>query len=527
MDPLTVLQDYTARNLIDSISIVGEDCSFGTEFVFPKSVETAKGSQTGGSYTLETLVFFVRCRNLRHVEYMQQARGAKLSYVAFTDRKPMLELLEGRVPRTDAVDVVAPLPGALATSAPGVPHGAVPLANQQQLRGEESRAEANEGAAMSGAPTPKRARLAPEIPGALAAAYPEGTDVASLLEEAPSALPNEMELLLAKEKPVLDREEMLTCLRKKNAFASLLGVLAKKEEERKRHERQQAKELQAKKQRDEDEAAVRPALESSRAAADDRHVPGGGARVGEDRHYWDGYGPDEPETLGIDQFSLNVQDTRIQQRGAVPSAANQAGPNSRGSTQSNPSSRIPSSVPSHRSSHSSHSRKPAPSGPPIILVPNAASTLINIFNVKEFLENGLFVKPEEAAKGITKKPEVVEIYRKFGRDKPVLYHARDRPTALNKKEWERVVAVFVLGKEWQFKDWPFKDYVEVLGKLQGAFVRFEDSVSASDATSAVRHWNVVFVTLSKHKRHQDRTAARAFWDKLDTFLSAKKSSLLF
>ena len=27
-----------------------------------------------------------------------------------------------------------------------------------------------------------------------------------------------------------------------------------------------------------------------------------------------------------------------------------------------------------------------------------------------------------------------------------------------------MVAVFVLGKEWQFKGWPFKDHVEILDK---------------------------------------------------------------
>jgi hypothetical protein len=32
------------------------------------------------------------------------------------------------------------------------------------------------------------------------------------------------------------------------------------------------------------------------------------------------------------------------------------------------------------------------------------------------------------------------------------------------------VAVFVLGKEWQFKDWPFKDHVEIFNKSKWSFV---------------------------------------------------------
>jgi parafibromin len=41
---------------------------------------------------------------------------------------------------------------------------------------------------------------------------------------------------------------------------------------------------------------------------------------------------------------------------------------------------------------------------------------------------------------------------------------RDKPSALKADDWDRVVAVFVLGKEWQFKDWPFKDRVEIFNK---------------------------------------------------------------
>lgn len=46
------------------------------------------------------------------------------------------------------------------------------------------------------------------------------------------------------------------------------------------------------------------------------------------------------------------------------------------------------------------------------------------------------------------------------------YEVRDKPSALKADDWDRVVAVFVLGKEWQFKDWPFKDHVEIFNKGQ-------------------------------------------------------------
>jgi parafibromin len=88
-----------------------------------------------------------------------------------------------------------------------------------------------------------------------------------------------------------------------------------------------------------------------------------------------------------------------------------------------------------------------PEGAPIILVPSAFQTLLNIYNAKDFLEDGVYVAPDVKAKQMPKKPECVTIQRKIGREKvPVAYEIRDKPSALTPNDWERVVVVFVLGK---------------------------------------------------------------------------------
>lgn len=87
------------------------------------------------------------------------------------------------------------------------------------------------------------------------------------------------------------------------------------------------------------------------------------------------------------------------------------------------------------------------------------------------------------------------------------------------------MAVFVLGKEWQFKDWPFSDSVEIFTKVLGVYLRFDDQ--SADAAGAALSWNVKVITLSRHKRHQDRTAALKFWDHLDSFLTSRRSTLRF
>ena len=69
---------------------------------------------------------------------------------------------------------------------------------------------------------------------------------------------------------------------------------------------------------------------------------------------------------------------------------------------------------------------------PIILVPSATQTLLNVFNAKEFLEDAVYVSPEGKMREM-KRPEVVTIERKIGRDKPVLYQVRDKPELLSKR----------------------------------------------------------------------------------------------
>ncbi|XP_028114686.1 protein CDC73 homolog isoform X2 [Camellia sinensis] len=133
-------------------------------------------------------------------------------------------------------------------------------------------------------------------------------------------------------------------------------------------------------------------------------------------------------------------------------------------------------------------------GVPIILVPSAFQTLITIYNVKEFLEDGVFIPTDVKVKQMKgPKPECVTVQKKFSRDRLVTaYEVRDKPSVLKAEDWDRVVAVFVLGKEWQFKDWPFKDHVEIFNKILGFFMRFEDD--SVESAKNVKQWNVKIIS---------------------------------
>ncbi|XP_010938049.1 protein CDC73 homolog [Elaeis guineensis] len=160
-------------------------------------------------------------------------------------------------------------------------------------------------------------------------------------------------------------------------------------------------------------------------------------------------------------------------------------------------------------------------GVPIILVPSASQTLITIYNVKEFLEDGVFVPTDvkmKAMRGV--RPDCVTVQKKLSRERAVAaYEVRDKPSTLKPEDWDRVVAVFVLGKEWQFKDWPFKDHVEIFNKIIGFYVRFEDD--SVESAKTVKQWNVKIISISKFKRHQDRAAALEVWDRLEEFIRSR------
>lgn len=168
--------------------------------------------------------------------------------------------------------------------------------------------------------------------------------------------------------------------------------------------------------------------------------------------------------------------------------------------------------------------------PPIIMVPPAATALINILNIKEFLETGTFRTPEQAAAAGAKKPDqsYISMMRTAGRKAPgIKYHITDKEPQ-KEEDWNRVVAVFCLGKAWQFRRFPFAgaesgDLVDTFQKVFGVYVHYGDE----PVDPQVKKWNVKLLKIGRHNRDGDPEAFRDFWTTLDAFLAAKKSNLTY
>lgn len=216
-----------------------------------------------------------------------------------------------------------------------------------------------------------------------------------------------------------------------------------------------------------------------------------------------------------------------------------------------------------------------PRGTPIILVPALESSVINMWNAKAFFQDGVYktveqCKAEKIAEAQSKWEErklrwearkakyeerkakaekdnaefnerfteempvftessvkrdgVVRILRKIATkegQKPIFYNITDKEPK-KEEDWAKVVGVFVLGKPWQFKYWPYPgakegDMVATFNTVCGVYLHYSDE----PVSAMIKGWNVKLLPLSRHSRHRDLTVATDYFRQLDSFLEGK------
>lgn len=189
---------------------------------------------------------------------------------------------------------------------------------------------------------------------------------------------------------------------------------------------------------------------------------------------------------------------------------------------------VPKTVPPTASSSSLPRRKDNRLHTPIFILPSALTSIITMYNAREFFEDFRYVPSEEKKKsaGVKKTPELT-IYRR----KPDPAHpgqtiskpirVTDNPLRLNPQEWKQVAAVFVAGPAWQFKGWPDMktggSLVDIFNKIKAFHLKFDEAKLDSN----VQKWNVEVLQISKTKRHLDKASMLRFWDIMDKYLSKR------
>ncbi|RXK34873.1 parafibromin [Tremella mesenterica] len=159
---------------------------------------------------------------------------------------------------------------------------------------------------------------------------------------------------------------------------------------------------------------------------------------------------------------------------------------------------------------------------PIIIISSSPTSLVTMWNVKKFLEQGVFEPSEisranEAQQGNTRAEDMVPVLRKRSTPQGEVsskYYVVDGVEALQKfgqDAWDRVVCVLTTGQAWQFKPYKWQDPKVLFRHVKGVYFQW----SNEPVNPTVRDWNVTEMRIDRNKRHIDRQVVAEFWRVLD------------
>ena len=194
------------------------------------------------------------------------------------------------------------------------------------------------------------------------------------------------------------------------------------------------------------------------------------------------------------------------------------------------------------SSNTSNAKSPAKKSylvgkRPVIVVPKGMTAPLTLMNAHEFFANGRFVPLQVMRQNKQKTTPVTRFTRSFGSGSSsssqispqqlVEFEITDNPKRLlgvDLREWERIVAVIVLGQAWQFSDWfdAYKKPVQLFSRTFGFYVSLEGDTMPAD----VKEWAVQKAKLNRDKRGLDSVTSAAFWNGLEEFMKVHKRELL-
>ncbi|CAD6187803.1 unnamed protein product [Caenorhabditis auriculariae] len=165
---------------------------------------------------------------------------------------------------------------------------------------------------------------------------------------------------------------------------------------------------------------------------------------------------------------------------------------------------------------------------PIIVVPPATSaTILSLKNVASLLEDMNYTDMHDLVPGslVGRAQRIIQRKRSGNENVSgsVPYLVIDDPTKLRKEDWDRIVAVFVMGPAWQFKNWRWQSPVEIFTKVPAFHLYFDDMKVHDNVTT----WNVTRIPINRHKRHLDASQMLKFWEIVDRHIMKSASNLRF
>merc|ERR1712002_1417269 len=133
---------------------------------------------------------------------------------------------------------------------------------------------------------------------------------------------------------------------------------------------------------------------------------------------------------------------------------------------------------------------------PIIIIPAAAQSLITMYNAKDILQDLKFIHTDtKKSQGMKRDNEVLMQRQRTG-NVTAPYRIIDNIARLGKDDWDRVVAVFILGPAWQLKSWPWGgNPVDIFSNIKAFHIKWQ--TLPLDAN--VAKWAVTVIELDMNK----------------------------
>lgn len=152
---------------------------------------------------------------------------------------------------------------------------------------------------------------------------------------------------------------------------------------------------------------------------------------------------------------------------------------------------------------------------PIILVSPSASSALNIANIKQFLEQGSY----EAVASTSGSSNIIRLSRQSPRlgTSSVRFIVVDSVDKFKPEYWDRVVAVFVTGQQWQLSPYKWPDPNTLFQKVLGFGVVFR----GDNIPPTLQNWNVAIEVLDRNHRFRDREVVERIWDRIESYMLAR------
>ncbi|VVT58058.1 uncharacterized protein SAPINGB_P006016 [Magnusiomyces paraingens] len=201
----------------------------------------------------------------------------------------------------------------------------------------------------------------------------------------------------------------------------------------------------------------------------------------------------------------------------------------------------PGSSSSHTNSGSGSSNGSRGNKDPIILLSPSTSALLNMGNVKAFLERGEFV-PSTSSIGASNLQYITRYSTRLagisggngnsssgkggsagsgsagGHGVKVKFLVVDNVERFRPEYWDRVVAVFVTGQSWQFKTYKWSNPNDLFQKVAGVYLTYV----GERVPPVLGSWtNITVATIPKNERFRDREAAELIWNQIEKWMLSK------